>query len=114
MPWKDLSLDEQHDLISSDSFSEDMHLLDPFKLQCSDIEALWKHWTRRQKANSWPLIFYSSAALNIRHAKAHPGRPKKAPRPSPQHVSEEEDDRDNDDKDKAKHGAEDEEEDKED
>jgi hypothetical protein len=114
VPWKDLSLDEQHDLISSDSFPEDMRLLDPSKLQRSDIEALWKHWTRRQKANSRPLIFYPSAALNIRRAKAHPGQPKKAPRPSPQHVSEEEDDGDNDDKDKAKHGAEDEEEDEED
>ncbi|KAH9984341.1 hypothetical protein BJV77DRAFT_1072222 [Russula vinacea] len=86
VPWKDLSLDEQHDLISSDSFSEDMHLLDPFKLQCSDIEALWKHWTRRQKANSRPLIFYPSAALNIRHAKAHP---------------DDDDDDDDDDEDKA-------------
>ena len=100
MPWKDLSLDEQHELISKDSFPEDMHLLDPFKLQHSDVEALWQHWTCRQKANARPLIFYASAAVNIRCAKACPGQPKKAHHPSPQHVSEEEDNGDNEDKDK--------------
>ena len=100
MPWKDLSLDEQHELISKDSFPEDMHLLDPSKLQCCDVEALWQHWTCRQKAKARPLIFYASAAVNIGCAKAHLGRPKKARHPSPQHVSEEEDNGDNEDKDK--------------
>ena len=99
MPWKDLSIDEQHELISKDSFPEDMHLLDPSKLQCCDVEALWQHWTRRQKANARPLIFYASAAVNICRAKACPGWPKKAHCPSPQHVSEEEDNRDNEDND---------------
>ncbi|KAH9986044.1 hypothetical protein BJV77DRAFT_1071175 [Russula vinacea] len=99
VPWKDLSLDEQHELISKDSFPEDMRLLDPSKLQRCDVEALWQHWTRRQKANARPLIFYASAAVNIRRAKARPSRPKKARRPSPQHVSEEEDNGDNEDDD---------------
>ena len=80
MPWKDLSLDEQHELISKDSFPEDMRLLDPSKLQRCDVEALWQHWTRRQKANARPLIFYASAAVNIRRAKARPSQPKKARR----------------------------------
>ncbi|KAH9989034.1 hypothetical protein BJV77DRAFT_964144 [Russula vinacea] len=55
VPWKDLSLDEQHELISKDSFPEDMHLLDP-----SNFNILI------QKANARPLIFYASAAVNIR------------------------------------------------
>ena len=100
VPWKDLSLDESHELISKNSFPEDMRLLDPSKLQCSDVEALWKHWTRRQKANARPLIFYGSAAAKSCHAKAHSRQPKKAPHPSPQHVSEEKDNGDSEDEDK--------------
>ncbi|KAH9983734.1 hypothetical protein BJV77DRAFT_1072650 [Russula vinacea] len=84
VPWKDLSLDEQHELISKDSFPEDMRLLDPSKLQRCQCSA--SH-------------FYASAAVNIRRAKARPSRPKKARRPSPQHVSEEEDNGDNEDDD---------------
>jgi hypothetical protein len=110
VPWKDLSLDESHKLISKNSFPEDMCLLDPSKLQRSDVEALWKHWTCRQKANAWPLIFYGSAAAKICHAKACPRQPKKAPHPSPQHVSEEKDNGDNEDKDE--HEDEDEDNDK--
>ena len=97
--WKDLSLDESHELIRKNSFPEDMRLFDPSKLQHSDVEALWKHWTCRQKANAWPLIFYGSAAAKIHHAKARPHQPKKVPHPSPQHVSEEKDNGDNEDDD---------------
>ncbi|KAH9990726.1 hypothetical protein BJV77DRAFT_1068789 [Russula vinacea] len=82
VPWKDLSLDEQHELISKiPSLKTCVFLTLP----------------NFNVANARPLIFYASAAVNIRCAKARPSQPKKARHPSPQHVSEEEDNGDNED-----------------
>ena len=83
--WKKLFQDSNYTFIDSESLPSGTVLNDPSKLQSEEINVIWSHWMRRQKANSQGLVFL----------KAHPGdmreeiREPQQKRPQKQNVEEE-------------------------
>lgn len=67
MPWQLLSQDVNHEFVDFDCLFDGMLLREPTKIQQEVLKGIWKHWIKRQNANSQGLIFLQAKKGDMGH-----------------------------------------------
>jgi hypothetical protein len=73
VPWNTLSSDANFEYISSESLPEGLLLRDPSKFQLVQIRELWKHWSKRQDADTQGLVFLKALDRDVREVDSSAG-----------------------------------------